>query len=99
MKVRITSIRDRQSTKELLIGYQINGNGSIGYLSYSYISLQKIILESQLLSEGNVAHNNNTLNTIASYIKVKEDEKEKRNEEKANVKEILVSLIGQEVEV
>ena len=88
MKVRITSVRDRPNTKELLIGYQLNDNGSVGYLSYSYISLQRII-----------NNNDNILVIITSHIKIKEEEKEKRNEEKASVKAVLKSLIGQEIEV
>ena len=88
MKVRITSVRDRPNTKELLIGYQLNDNGSVGYLSYSYISLQRII-----------NNNDNILVIITSHIKIKEEEKEKRNEEKASVKAVLKSLVGQEIEV
>jgi len=88
MKVRITSVRDKPNTRELLIGYQINDNGSVGYLSYSYISLQRII-----------NNNDNILVIITSHIKTKEEEKEKRNEEKASVKVVLKSLIGQEIEV
>jgi len=88
VKVRITSVRDRPNTKELLIGYQLNDNGSVGYLSYSYISLQRII-----------NNNDNILVIITSHIKIKEEEKEKRNEEKASVKAVLKSLVGQEIEV
>ena len=88
MKVRITSVRDRPNTKELLIGYQINDNGLVGFLTYSYISLQRII-----------NNNDNILVIITSHIKIMEEEKEKRNEEKANVKAVLKSLIGQEIEV
>jgi len=88
MKVRITNVRDKPNTKELLIGYQINDNGSVGFLTYSYISLQRII-----------NNNDNILVIITSHIKIMEEEKEKRNEEKANVKAALKSLIGQEIEV
>ena len=88
MKVRITSVRDKPNTKELLIGYQINDNGSVGFLTYTYISLQRIIND-----------NDNILIIITSHIKIIEEEKEKRNEEKANVKAVLKSLIGQEIEV
>ena len=91
MKVRITSVRNRPNTKEFLIGYQINDNGSVGYLTYSYISLQRII------------NNNNNIDNImviiTSYIKIKEEEKEKRNEEKASVEAVLKFLVGQEIEV
>ena len=88
MKVRITSIRDKPNTKELLIGYQINDNGSVGYLTYTYISLQRIIND-----------NDNILVIITSHIKIMEEEKEKHNEEKAKVKAVLKSLVGQEIEV
>ena len=91
MKVRITSVRNRPNTKEFLIGYQINDNGSVGYLSYSYISLQGII--------NNNNNIDNILVIITSHIKIKEEEKEKRNEEKASVKAVLKSLVGQEIEV
>jgi len=91
VKVRITSVRNRPNTKEFLIGYQINDNGSVGYLTYSYISLQRII------------NNNNNIDNImviiTSYIKIKEEEKEKRNEEKASVEAVLKFLVGQEIEV
>ena len=88
MKVRITSVRDKPNTKELLIGYQINDNGSVGYLTYTYISLQRIIND-----------NDNILVIITSHIKIMEEEKEKHNEEKAKVKAVLKSLVGQEIEV
>ena len=91
MKVRITSVRNRPNTKEFLIGYQINDNGSVGYLTYSYISLQRII--------NNNNNIDNILVIITSHIKIKEEEKEKRNEEKASVKAVLKSLVGQEIEV
>jgi len=91
VKVRITSVRNRPNTKELLIGYQINDNGSVGYLTYSYISLQRII--------NNNNNIDNILVIITSHIKIKEEEKEKRNEEKASVKAVLKSLVGQEIEV
>ena len=91
MKVRITSVRDRPNTKELLIGYQINDNGSVGYLSYSYISLQGII--------NNNNNIDNILVIITSHIKIKEEEKEKRNEEKASVKAVLILLFLDRLEI